>query len=61
MKFLNLALRKQHNLDRNIMKPSEKQRLATDYGSESTVLQEHKNGVKTSYFARCRKGFLCRT
>ena len=29
------------------MKPSEKQTLATDYVSESTVLQEHKNGVVT--------------
>jgi len=45
--MLNLALRKQHDLDRNIMKPSEKQTLATNYVSESTVLQEHKNGVVT--------------
>ena len=29
------------------MKPSEKQTLATNYVSESTVLQEQKNGVVT--------------
>ena len=32
MKILNLALRKQHNLDKNIMKPSEKQKLAQAVG-----------------------------